>query len=191
MPVTLQDVLKQLDTDEPDYTALTALGPDAVPHLTTLVRSDDPGVAAKAAYLASLIQADESIEALSSAVASPHEVVRVAAAAGLRNLAGPQATRLAERLLDDGDAGVRKVALNAVGRLGLTTLAAKVRSMASSDDETALRAVARQELDRLGGGGEAPRARKRGRKARATRPRSGGAGAAGARKRKRSSAKRR
>jgi HEAT repeat protein len=115
-------------------------------------------------------------------------VVRVAAAAGLRNLAGPQAARLAERLLDDGDAGVRKVALNAVGRLGLTTLAAKVRSMASGDAETALRAVARQALERLGAGGEAPRATKRARKAPASRPR---AGAAGARTRKRSSAKRR
>ena len=188
MPVTLQDVLKQLDRDEPDYAALTALGPDAVPHLATLVRSGDPGIASKAAYLASLIQTDESVDALSSAVASPHEVVRVAAAAGLRNLPGPQAARLADRLLDDGDAGVRKVTLNAVGRLGLGSLEAKVRSMASSDVEGALRAVARQELARLAAGVEAERPAKRSTKRGAGRTRT--ATRAGARK-KRSSAKRR
>ena len=180
MPVTLQEVLKQLDTDEPDYTALAALGPDAVPHLSTLVRSGDPGVASKAAYLASLIHTDESIDALSSAVASPHEVVRVAAAAALSNLPGPRAARLADRLLDDGDAGVRKVALNAVGRLRLASLEAKVRSMASSDAEGAVRAVARDELERLGTGGGAKRTAKRQARPRASRKRT--AGRAGARK---------
>lgn len=188
MSVTLQEVLKQLDADEPDYTALTALGPDAVPHLATLVRSGDPGVASKAAYLASLIQTDDSIDALSSAVASPHEAVRVAAAAGLRNLPGPQAARLADRLLDDGDPGVRKVTLNAVGRLGLDSLEAKVRSMASSDAESTLRAVARQELERLGSGVEAKPTAKRSTKRRSARAPT--AVRAGARK-KRSSAKRR
>jgi HEAT repeat protein len=182
MPVTLQDVLKQLDKDEPDYAALTALGPDAVPHLANLVRSGEPGIASKAAYLASLIQTDESVDALSSAIASPHEVVRVAAAAGLRNLPAPQAARLADRLLDDRDAGVRKVALNSVGRLGLEALASKVRSMASSDAEGALRAVARQELERLGAGVEAERSPKRSTKRAAGRTRT--ATRAGARKKK-------
>ncbi len=186
MSVTLQEVLKQLDTDEPDYMALTALGPDAVPHLTTLVRSADPGLASKAAYLASMIQTDESIDALSSAVASPHEVVRVAAAAGLRNLPAPQAARLADRLLDDGDVGVRKVALSAVGRLGLMSLEPKVRSMASRDAEVALRAAAKQELAHLGVDGKPAPAAKRGRTRRATRKRTGQASS-----RKKAPAKRR
>jgi len=181
MPVTLQDVLRQLDTDEPDYTALAALGPDAVPHLATLVRGDDPGIASKAAYLVSLIESDESIDVLSSAVASPHDVVRVAAAAGLPNLAGQQATRLADRLLDDSDAGVRKLALTAAGRLGLTTLEGKVRSLASGDTDPALRRLAREELKQMSapdaGEEAAPAGRTRARKK------------AGARKR-RSSAKR-
>ena len=188
MPVMLQDVLRQLDTDEPDYAALTALGPDAVPHLVTLIRSEDPGIASKAAYLASLIQTDESVDALTAAIASPHDAVRVAAAAGLRNLPTTQAARLADRLLDDGDAGVRKVALNAVGRLGLESLRAKVRSMATNDAERALRAVARQELEHLGAGAEPEPPAKRSTKRRAGRTRT--ATRTGARK-KRSSAKRR
>jgi len=149
MQVTLQEVLRQLDTDEPDYTALAALGPDAVPHLATLIRGEDPGIASKAAFLVSLIHGDESVDALSLAIASPHDAVRVAAAAGLRNLAAPQAARLADRLLDDADVGVRKLALGAAGRLGLTMLEGKVRSMATGDHSPALRRMAREELRNL------------------------------------------
>src|SRR5262245_20072554 len=100
MPVTFQQVLKQIDTDEPNYTALAALGPEALPHLATLVKSEDPGLASKAAYLASLIESDDAVEVLSSAATSPHDVVRVAAAAGLRNVSSPQATAVVDRLLD-------------------------------------------------------------------------------------------
>jgi HEAT repeat protein len=149
MPVTLQQILKQLDTDEPDYTAVAALGPEAVPHLAALVRDEDPGIASKAAYLASLIQSDDSAEVLASAAGSSHEAVRVAAAAGLSNMSGSQALPLAERLLDDADPGVRKLALRAVGRLGMDTLEPKVKSLASSDSETALRQLAEQELKRI------------------------------------------
>jgi len=186
MQVTLQEVLRQLDIDEPDYTALAALGPDAVPHLTTLIRGEDPGIASKAAYLASLIHSDESVDALSLAVASPHDTVRVAAAAALRNLPPPQAARLADRLLDDADVGVRKLAVTAAGRLGLTTLEGKVRSMASTDDDQALRQIAREELKQIGVTAEGTGA--------ATRKRPGARGprtAAKKAKKKRASSKRR
>lgn len=149
MPVELHDVLRQLDTDEPNYTVLAALGPEAVPHLLVLVRGDDPGLASKAAYLASLIQSDDSMEVLRTAATSSHESVRVAVAAGLRNVATPQALPLTDRLLDDADAGVRKQAVRAVGALGLDALEPKVRAMASRDADRALRQVARGELERI------------------------------------------
>lgn len=149
MAVTLQQVLNQLDTDEPNYPALAALGPEAVPHLASLVRGEDAGLASKAAYLASLIQSEDSAEVLAVAAGSSHEVVRVAAASGLRNLSADQALPLAGRLLDDADAGVRKQALRAAGRLGLGTLEAKVKAVASADTDTALRQVAAQELKQM------------------------------------------
>ena len=149
MPVTLQQVLKQLDTDEPNYPALAALGPEAVPHLAALVRGEDPGIASKAAYLASLIQSDDSIEVLASAAASPHEAVRVAAAAGLSNMAPTQALPLTGHLLDDADPGVRKQALRAFRRLGMDSLESKVKALASSDSEPALRQLANQEIKRM------------------------------------------
>jgi HEAT repeat protein len=149
MPITKQQVLARLDTDEPDYAALATLGPDAVPHLKDLVQGDEPGIAAKAAYLASLIQSDESPEVVDAAAASPHETVRVAAAAGLRNLAPAQAGPTVERLLDDQDAGVRKLALRAVTDLGMSGLEPKVKTMAADDPEEALRQLANQGLRRI------------------------------------------
>jgi HEAT repeat protein len=149
MPITMQQVLARLDTDEPDYAALATLGPEAVPHLKVLVRSDDPGIASKAAYLASMIESDESTDVVEAASASPHESVRVAAAAGMRNLAPAQAGPWVERLLDDNDAGVRKQALQAAAALGMSGLEPKVKKMAASDPEKGLRQLAKQGLQRI------------------------------------------
>jgi len=151
MPLTLQEVLKRLDVDEPNYPALAALGPDAVPHLATLVRGEDPGIASKAAYLASLIQSDDSIDVVASAATSANDVVRVAAATSLRNVATSQALPWADRLLDDADAGVRQQAIRSVGRVGMETLEPKVKLMAARDSDPALRQLAKQELKRMAG----------------------------------------
>jgi len=149
MPITMQQVMARLDTDEPDYAALATLGQEAVPHLKVLVQSEDPGIAAKAAYLASLIESDESMEVIEAATASPHETVRVAAAAGLRNLTAAQAGPAVERLLDDQDAGVRKQAIRAVADLGMSGLEPKVKRIAAEDAESGLRQMARQGLRQI------------------------------------------
>jgi HEAT repeat protein len=149
MPITMQQVLARLDTDEPDYAALATLGPEVVPHLATLVRSDDPGIAAKAAYLASMIDSDDSTDVVEAASTSPHETVRVAAAAGLRNLAPAKAVPAADRLLDDEDTGVRKQALRSVVDLGMSGLEPKVKTMSTADPEQGLRQMAKQGLQRM------------------------------------------
>lgn len=146
MAITMQQVLARLDTDEPEYAALATLGAEAVPHLKVLVRSDDPGIASKAAYLATLIESDESVDVMETACASPHATVRVAAAAGMRNLSTTQAGLWAERMLDDQDPGVRKQALKTIAALGISSLEPKVKNIAAADPEKELRQLARQEL---------------------------------------------
>jgi hypothetical protein len=138
----MQQILARLDTDEPEYAALAALGPEAIPHLKVLVRSDDPGIAAKAAYLATLINTDESADIMEAASASPHETVRVAAAAGMRNLTAAKAGPWVERLLDDSDPGVRKQALQTISALDLS-VDPKVAKISTSDPEKELRVMAK------------------------------------------------
>lgn len=151
MAVTLTDVRASLTPDEPDYTAAARLGPEALPFLEQLVRGEDPMLAAKAAYLASLIPGDARPAVLSTAAASANPVLRVAAAGGLRNLDAEQAEGLAARLLADSDVGVRRLALRSVAQFRphlqqLPAIAAQLRQIATQDPEQALRQAAANEL---------------------------------------------
>ncbi len=96
MAVSMEDVRRVLDPEEPDYEAAAQLGPGAVPHMATLVTGDDPMLASKATYAASLLEDGAGQEIVRIAAESTDPVVRVAAAAAARNLPvalGPRHTR--------------------------------------------------------------------------------------------------
>lgn len=114
MTVTIADVRAALDPEEPDYERAAQLGPDALPHLEHLIRTAEPLLASKAAYLASLILDVSTVDVLSVAFQRTEPEVRVAAVAGARNLPSPEADLLIARALQDQDLGVRKVALKSM-----------------------------------------------------------------------------
>jgi len=114
MSVTMKDVLEVLEPDEPNYNRAASLGPDALPHLRTLVEGEDPMLAAKAAYAASLLEGDQGKDVVVAAANSDTASVRVAAAAAANNLPTESAVEVLMELVDDNDAGVRKVALSSV-----------------------------------------------------------------------------
>lgn len=110
MAVDMEQVRAALDPEEPNYPAAAKLGPDALPHLEKLITGDHPGLAAKAAYLAGLIGTEKSLPAMDKAARSAQVPVRIAAAAAAQHLAGDHAETVLLQLVDDSDAGVRKVA---------------------------------------------------------------------------------
>ena len=110
MSVTMQEVLSHIDREEPDYRAAARMGPAALPHLRELVQGSDLGRAAKAASLAGLIESEDAGDVLQLAAADERPAVRVAAAAASRHLREPRAIEALASLLEDEDAGVRKVA---------------------------------------------------------------------------------
>lgn len=126
MTVSLEDVRAYLDADEVDYRAASLLGAGALPHLEHLVRGDDPMLAAKATYLASLIAGPEQGAILSEAAASDVATVRVAAASALGNLDESVALDLVDRLIDDSDAGVSRQAVIAAAGFGSEAMAERV-----------------------------------------------------------------
>lgn len=142
MAVTMADVRAQLDPEEVDYARARQLGPDAVPFLMQLVQGGNLGLASKAAYLASLIESDRSADVLEAAATSSEPVVRVAAAAGLRNVPDATAERILERVRTDPDAGVRKVAVQSVARFTSPQLRAKIQQMVEEDPEPLVRELA-------------------------------------------------
>jgi len=164
MPVTMQDVRAALDPEEPDYRRAAQLGPEAVPHLETLVRTGGSMLAAKAVSLASLIPDPRAEALLREAAQSARPELRVAAAAGARHLSQTAASDVLLAALSDGDSGVRKVALRSVpaaataaeraatdaGAPALTpALRAKIEDLAAADPESFIRDLSREVLDRL------------------------------------------
>jgi HEAT repeat protein len=146
-PVTMDLVRAQLDPEEPDYAQAAQLGQEAIPYLLELVEGNDPMLASKAAYLASVIGGDGAIDVLRVASRSPEDTVRVAAGAGLRNLEVP--APLVERLLTDEDVGVRSTTLRSVVKNPSSRVRADVERVAASDPDPALRDLAEQVLTQL------------------------------------------
>lgn len=142
MSVTMQQVLAEIDKDEPNYAAAAQLGPTALPHLQMIIEGNDSLRAAKAAYAASLIGGPGSIEALRKAADHHDPQVRIAVAHGLRNLANAAPTDLVMKSLNDHDPGVRKLALTSAGILKRADFSQKISDIAQNDSEEHLRAVA-------------------------------------------------
>jgi HEAT repeat protein len=142
MPVTMQQVLAEIDKDEPNYAAAAGLGWEALPHLQMIIEADDPLRAAKAAYAASLIGGMDSPEVLRKAAAHRDPQVRLAMAHGLKNSASGAPTELLKQLLEDGDPGVRKVALGTVEHLAHPELRDIVTAISERDPEDFVRKAA-------------------------------------------------
>ena len=148
MAVTMQQVLARIDKDEPDYARAAKLGRGALPHLRQIVEADDPMLASKAAYLASLIGGADAIELLDHAASRKEPEVRVAVAHALRNTKDAP-PKLLERLLGDEDAGVRKLALRSAGQLRMAEVRDTIGTIAKKAPEKFLRTAASETHKKL------------------------------------------
>jgi hypothetical protein len=146
--VTLEQVLQVLFPEEPDYSNAKKLGWEALSHLRSLVTGADPMLASKAAYLASLIKSDQSQDVLRIAAQSRDPIVRVAAAAGVRNLCLTAADQISLILIDDPDVGVRKVILKSLPCEITPQLRAKLEALSRKEANVLLRRLSTEALDR-------------------------------------------
>jgi HEAT repeat protein len=146
MPITLDQVRSLLAPDEPDYAAAANLGPELLPHLKAFVDSGDDNYASKAAYLASLIDHDQAVEILRGAAKSPSPLVRAAAAGGIRSMTRPSAAGVLLALLEDRDAGVRKLAIESSAIRNNSALLAKIGHLSQRDPSPAIRLIASRAL---------------------------------------------
>ena len=142
MKITTKNLRAQLEREEPDYDAAARLGPSALPVLEQLIQGEDPLLAAKAAYLASLIPGPGREAVLHAAANSAEPTVRVAAAAGLRNLSEGEAAVVADGLMGDDDVGVRRQVLQSVAGSSSARIADRVRQIAERDPDDGLRRMA-------------------------------------------------
>ncbi len=127
MSVSMRDVRKVLDPEEPDYAAAARLGIDSLPHLRRLVAGDDPLLAAKAAYAAGQLAGDTGQDVVTTAAHSDDPTLRVAAAGAAASLPPESAAVVLSDLVGDDDPGVRKVALASVPADPPTELADRIQ----------------------------------------------------------------
>lgn len=142
MPVTMKQVLAEIDREEPNYPAFVKLGAGALPHLQMIVAAEDPLKSAKAAYAASIIGGAGAVELLRAAAEHHDPQVRIAVAQGLLNLAQAAPTELVMKSLDDADPGVRKLGLRTAGLLKRPEFAARVAEIEKDDPAEHLRSAA-------------------------------------------------
>jgi HEAT repeat protein len=144
----MEQVVKQLSRDEPQYERAAQLGPEALPHLIALIQGEDLNLATKAASLAGNIDAAQSAAVLELAARHPEPVVRVAAAASARKLPD-MPTSLALMLLNDPDAGVRKWALRSLEVHHPAGIRERVQEIMTTDPDAGLRERAKEVIDEL------------------------------------------
>jgi HEAT repeat protein len=128
MAVTMEQVRKALDPEEPDYAKAAKLGPEALPHLAKLIAGKDPGLASKAASLAGMIGGEKAAPVLEKAAASKD--VRVP-------------------LVADDDVGVQKVALRSVPRKVTPELKAGLETAAKRRAVPELQELSKKVLGRV------------------------------------------
>jgi HEAT repeat protein len=142
MSVTMQQVLAEIDREEPDYPTLARFGADALPHLKLIAGADDPLKASKAAYAATLIGGAGATELLRVAAEHHDPQVRIAVAHGLQNMGQAAPSDLVLKALGDADAGVRKRALGTAGMLRRADFSQRIADMVQHDPAEHLRSAA-------------------------------------------------
>jgi HEAT repeat protein len=146
--VTMEDVRRAIDPDEPDYEgAAVLLGAEALPFLAELSRSEDVMIASKAVSLAGVIGGDEALPIIEQAVEAPAPEVRIFASKAAGRFGG-EAEELLARLLTDGDSGVRKYAVRAVAEVPSRRLREMLEGMRVNDADLSVRARAGEALRR-------------------------------------------
>lgn len=138
MAIDREHVLRLLDSEEPDYRAAALqAGADSWATLEAMVEEEDVSVAARAASLvATLAQdaalAEQAAPALKKAAAHANASVRAVAAFAASRI-GPPADDIVTTLLEDEDAGVRRLAFRGLAPPVAGPIAVAVQGLVAVD----------------------------------------------------------
>lgn len=147
-----KDVITELGSNEVDYESVALkLGEDAIPYLRQIVEDIDtpPLLASKAVYLASVLHGENYDQVLRAGARSIWPEVRVAVAAGLKNVPENLGKDLFPLALDDADSGVRKTALRSAAYSGAAYTKETIDRLARSDAKEFVRDAAARALESL------------------------------------------
>jgi HEAT repeat protein len=146
MPMTMEELRRQLSAIEPDENTYSGIGPSELPLLEQLVRDPEPWMASRAVFAASRIPGAHAKAILARAAGDPRPQLRVAAAAATKNLAPADANSLLLQALNDSELGVRKFAIQSVAATHSEQVHARLRELETGDPAPAIRDSAKARL---------------------------------------------
>jgi outer membrane protein OmpA-like peptidoglycan-associated protein len=135
MAVSIEQLRRILNADEPDYDGLARQGAALLPQLAQLVNDRNEYVAANAASLAGMIGDNQAVAVLQRAARSASGAVRSATAGALRSVRGPQVAALVATLQRDRDPDVRKFAAKAAAMQQPGSAAAEIGETFEFEEE--------------------------------------------------------
>ncbi|MCX5603751.1 hypothetical protein OOK29_37005 [Streptomyces phaeochromogenes] len=148
MPITLDELRRLLDSDEPDYPAIALMtGPESAEHLRTLARDENVMLATKAVYAVSLIESATAPDVVDEAAASDEPLLRIASASALVNLPEEARNRVAERLIETDDVNVEKLVIRSLGQNLTPRLEQSLGRLANDSSSETIRDLSRSKLD--------------------------------------------
>jgi hypothetical protein len=154
MAVTHLQVVEFLACDEPNYAAATALGLGALDHIGVLARGEDTMLAAKAVYLAALIDPLRALSTIAIATRRPEPAIRIAAVVAARRLPAIARHPIVASLLEDDHDGVARAALDSFDADIDGASRKLVQQLATSARASTVRNAAARALARCGSGEE-------------------------------------
>ena len=146
MPMTRDELRRQLTAIEPTEDTYAGLGPDDVDHLVQLIQDDEDWIAARAVHALARIRSDRANETIVDATDDPRREVRAAAAVAARLMPPAASDEVLRRLIDDGDAAVRKFAVQSVTSGTGDDVLARLDEVARDDADPRVRDVARRAI---------------------------------------------
>jgi HEAT repeat protein len=138
--ITKKAVVAALNAD--NYAEAKELGDAALPHLQKIVEEGNALLAAKATYLAGLLDVEGSFRVIETASKSRKPALRAAAAAAAGKLTAKTPVPVLKRLLRSRTAAVRRWALRSTGMQHRDALRPELISIKNRDESSGLRKAA-------------------------------------------------
>ncbi len=143
MPMTLDQLRRQLSAIEPEDAMYAEIGPTEILLLQQLLTDPEPWMSARAIYALSRIANEGAVAAIQGAITDSRPEVRVAIAASAANLAVSYSNVILAKLLGDKDIGVRKFAVQSITVASDPAIHTKLQSIEAQDPVSQIRDQAR------------------------------------------------
>lgn len=149
MPITLDQLRRQLSAIEPNEGTYAGVGSTEIPLLQQLAKDPEPWMSARAICALSRIDDSNAVEVIREAMHDVRPEVRVAIAASATNLAAKDSNAILSEILEDKDVGVRKFGIQSISHENDPSIHAKLQLMETQDPVSLIQDHARMKRREL------------------------------------------